>query len=148
MRWSSAAGSEIIARHPRSYERDDFVYDPIHYLPLLEQKIGALDQAAPLQEWELPDEFGDTAPVAGVPHGTAGQAGVRAGAAAAWRPSPKRRCTQPSGTPSRLGAISFDAVKHLVLCRLEGRPPHLDLELYPYLPRVHMVSTTSSTEIT
>ena len=22
------------ARHPRSYERDDFVYDPIHYLPL------------------------------------------------------------------------------------------------------------------
>ena len=34
----------------------------------------------------------------------------------------------------RLGAISFDAVKHLVLCRLEGRPPRLDLELYPYLP--------------
>ena len=23
----------------------------------------------------------------------------------------------------RLGAIGFDAVKHLVLCRLEGRPP-------------------------
>ena len=37
----------------------------------------------------------------------------------------------------RLGSISFDAVKHLVLCRLEGRPPHLDLELYPYLPRVN-----------
>ena len=31
-------GSEVIARHPRSYERDDFVYDPIHYLPLLERK--------------------------------------------------------------------------------------------------------------
>ena len=43
-----SCGSEIIARHPRSYEQDDFVYDPIHYLPLLEQKIGALDQAAPL----------------------------------------------------------------------------------------------------
>ena len=41
----------------------------------------------------------------------------------------------------RLGAISFDAVKHLVLCRLEGRPPRLDLELYPYLPKA-MVSTT------
>ena len=25
----------------------------------------------------------------------------------------------------RLGAISFDAVKHLVLCRLEGRPPQV-----------------------
>ena len=43
----------------------------------------------------------------------------------------------------RLGVISFDAVKHLVLCRLEGRPPRLDLELYPYLPRVR-VSTTSA----
>ena len=43
----------------------------------------------------------------------------------------------------RLGAISFDAVKHLLLCRLEGRPPRLDLELYPYLARVR-VSTTSA----
>ena len=43
----------------------------------------------------------------------------------------------------RLGALSFDAVKHLVPCRLEGRPPRLDLELYPYLPRVR-VNTTST----
>ena len=42
-----SCGSEVIARHPRSYQRDNFVYDPIHYLPLLEQKPGALDQAAP-----------------------------------------------------------------------------------------------------
>ncbi len=48
----------MIARHPRSYERDDFVFDPIHYLPLLERKTGALDQAAPLVGWELPEEFG------------------------------------------------------------------------------------------
>ena len=53
-----SCGSEVIAKHPRSYERDDFVYDPIHYLPLLERKTGALDQAAPLQGWELPEEFG------------------------------------------------------------------------------------------
>ena len=33
-----------------------------------------------------------------------------------------------------LGAISFDAVKHLVLCRIERRPPRLDLSAYPYLP--------------
>ena len=42
-----------------------------------------------------------------------------------------------------LRALSFDAVKHLALCRLEGRPPRLNLELYPYLPRVR-VSTTSA----
>ena len=45
----------------------------------------------------------------------------------------------------RLGAISFDAVKHLLLCHLEGRPPRLDLDLYPYLPRVS-VKTTSATD--
>ena len=31
--------------------------------------------------------------------------------------------------------ISFDAVKHLVLCRIERRPPRLDLKIYPYLPQ-------------
>ena len=29
-------GAGIIARHPRSYDREDMVFDPIHYLPLLE----------------------------------------------------------------------------------------------------------------
>ena len=45
----------------------------------------------------------------------------------------------------RLGAISFDAVKHLLLCRLEGTPPRLDPDLYPYLPRV-TVKTTRATD--
>src|SRR5690606_16413372 len=48
---------EIIARHPRSWELEDFVFDPLHYLPLIERKINALDQAAPLQGWDLPEEF-------------------------------------------------------------------------------------------
>ena len=52
-----SCGSEVIARHHRSYQRDDFVFDPVHYLPLLEQKTAALDQAAPLQGWDLPEEF-------------------------------------------------------------------------------------------
>ena len=41
-----------------------------------------------------------------------------------------------------LGAIGFDAVKHLVLCQVERRPPRLDLSIYPYLPRAN-VETTS-----
>jgi hypothetical protein len=39
-----SCGAEVIARHPRSYEREDFVFDPLHYLALIEQKINALDQ--------------------------------------------------------------------------------------------------------
>jgi hypothetical protein len=41
-------GGECIAVHPRSYEHEDFIPDPLHYLALLEQKPRALDQAAPL----------------------------------------------------------------------------------------------------
>ena len=33
------------------------MFDPVHHLPLLEQKTAALDQAAPLQGWDLPEEF-------------------------------------------------------------------------------------------
>ena len=43
----------------------------------------------------------------------------------------------------RLGAIGFDAVKHLVRCRLDHRPPHLDLARYPHLP-VARVTTTAA----
>ncbi len=39
------------------------------------------------------------------------------------------------------GTIGFDAVKHLVLCRIERRPPRLDLTVYPYLPRAHVAAT-------
>ena len=35
-------GSEEIARHRRSYEREALIFEPRHYLALLERKIGAL----------------------------------------------------------------------------------------------------------
>ena len=44
----------------------------------------------------------------------------------------------------RLGAIGFDAVKHLVLCRLEKRPPKLDLDVYPYLPKATVGRTSAA----
>ncbi len=45
----------------------------------------------------------------------------------------------------RLGTISFDAVRHLVLCRIERRPPRLDLENWPHLPQA-TVRTTQATD--
>jgi hypothetical protein len=33
------------------------VFDPLPYLALLEQKPNALDQAAPLAGWQLPEAF-------------------------------------------------------------------------------------------
>ena len=42
-----SCGAEVIARHRRSYERDDFVFDPLHYLPLLERKSGEASGPVP-----------------------------------------------------------------------------------------------------
>ena len=130
-----SCGAEVIARHRRSYERDDFVFDPIHYLPLLERKVGALDQAAPLAGWELPEEFGVLRRLL---ESRMGRRGKREFVQVLRLMEEFRREEVCEGVRDalRLGAISFDAVKHLVLCRIEGRPQRLDLELYPYLPRV------------
>jgi hypothetical protein len=43
--------------HEVVYEREDFIFNPLHYLALIEQKTNALDQAAPLADWTLPQEF-------------------------------------------------------------------------------------------
>jgi hypothetical protein len=43
-----------------------------------------------------------------------------------------------------LGVISYDAVKHLVLCRIEKRPPKLDLASYPHLPTATVAMTSVS----
>ena len=137
-----ACGAEVIARHPRSYEREDFVFNPLHYLALLEKKTNALDQAAPLAAWTLPEEF---ATLRRLLEARMGKPGKREfvqvlrlmeafeihDVAAAVRDAIER------------GAIGFDAVKHLVLCRIERRPPRLDMSIYPYLP-IATVATTSS----
>jgi hypothetical protein len=44
----------------------------------------------------------------------------------------------------KLGVVGFDAVRHLVLCRVEKRPPKLDLDVYPYLPRASVEATSAA----
>ena len=137
-----SCGAEVIARHPRSYGRDDFVFGPIHYLPLLERKTGALDQAAPLAGWELPEEFGVLRRLL---ESRMGRRGKREFVQVLRLMESFSREEVHGGVRDalRLGAVSFDAIKHLVLCRVEGRPRRLDLELYPYLPKVNVTTTSA-----
>jgi len=136
-------GGEIIARHPRCYGREDMVFDPVHYLPLIEKKIGALDQAAPLADWDLPAEFQT----------------LRRLMEARLLKAGRREYVQvlrlletfdladlhvAVKTALRMGAVGFDAIKHLVLCQVEKRPPKLDLDVYPYLPRANVRTTSAA----
>ncbi len=47
-------GEEVVADHPRSFKRDQVIYDPWHYLPVLMKKPGALRNGAPFKDWALP----------------------------------------------------------------------------------------------
>jgi len=136
--------AEVIAEHVRSYEKDDITFNPVHYLRLIERKIMAFDQAAPLQDWDLPDAFATLQRLLEARQGKTG----------------KREYVQVLRLLERfeqnvlhdavrdalqMGAISFDAVKHLVLCRMERRAPRLDLDLYPFLPRTNITTTSATT---
>ena len=43
-----------IAEHPRAFQRDQMIFDPWHYLPVLRKKPGALRNGAPFKDWDLP----------------------------------------------------------------------------------------------
>ena len=136
-------GGNVIARHARCYDREDMVFDPVHYLPLIERKINALDQAAPLADWDLPEEF---------------QTLRRLMEARMLKMGRREyvqvlRLLETFGMDDlhaavkkalKLGAVGFDAVKHLVLCHVEKRPPKLDLDVYPYLPRANVETTSAA----
>jgi transposase len=142
-----ASGSEVIARHERSYEREVVVFDPLHYLALLEQKTRALDQAAPLAGWQLPESFVQ----------------LRRLLEARLRKHGSREYVQvlrlletfnivevtlAIEDALQLGTISFDAVRHLLLCRIERRPPRLDMENYPHLPLAQVRTTQAADYMT
>ena len=142
-----SCGAEIIARHPRSYEQEDFIFNPIHYLPLLERKTGALDQAAPLQGWDLPPEY---ATLRQRLEARLGRQGKRefVRVLRLMEDFSHQEVHHAVQDALRLGAVGFDAVKHLLLCRIEGRPNRLDIELYPHLPQVSVQTTRAGDYLT
>lgn len=138
-----ACGGEVIARHPRSWEKEDFVFDPLHYLALIEKKTNALDQAAPLADWELPQAF---ATLRRLLEARMGKKGKREFVQVLRLLETFQMDDVEAGVKSALerSTIGFDAVKHLVLCRIERRPPRLDMSVYPYLPKAHVEATSAT----
>lgn len=137
-----ACGAEIIARHHRSWETEDFIFDPLHYLALIEKKTNALDQAAPLADWDLPEDF---TTLRRLLEARIGKKGKREFVQVLRLLETFTLDDVHAGVRSALerGTIGFDAVKHLVLCRIERRPPRLDMAVYPYLPQARVEVTSA-----
>jgi transposase len=128
-----ACRGETIAIHARSYDTADFVYNPLHYLALLEHKSKALDQAAPLDNWDLAECIHRLRRLMEARMGNAGRREFIQ-VLRLMENFHRHQVEQAVVEALRLGAISFDAVKMLLLARLENRPARLDLTFYPYLP--------------
>ena len=137
------AGCEVIAEHQRSYEREATIYDPLHYLALLEHKSRALDQAAPLAGWQLPECFAHLRRLL--------EARLTKHAAREYiqvlrllETFPLAEVVAAIEQALTLNTISFDAVRHLVLCRIERRPPRLDMANWPHLPLAEVRTTRAA----
>jgi transposase len=48
---------EVVCEHKRCFEKGRYVLNPLHYLPLLERKPGALRNGRPFLEWDLPESI-------------------------------------------------------------------------------------------
>jgi len=138
-----SCSSEVIARHPRSYGREEMIFNPLHYLELLEQKCNALDQAAPLEGWQLPEEFVELRRQMEARMGKRGRREY-VQVLRLLETFSLAEVTVGVRQALRLPAIAFDAVKHLVLCAIERRPPRLDLENYPHLPIAEVALTRAA----
>jgi len=135
-----AWGKEIIARHRRSYTNGDVIYDPLHYLPLLEKKPGALEQAAPLRGWKLDPAFTELCRLL---EGRFGHRGRREyiQVLRLLEDFPEHQVTVAVREATSRRLLGFDAVKHLLLARIERRPARLDLSRYPHLPQPFVAAT-------
>jgi hypothetical protein len=119
------------------------VFDPLHYLALLETKPGALDQAAPLQGWALPAPFAELRRLL--------EARMPKGGKREYIQTLRLLenfaldvVAQAIEQAIALRAISYDAVKLLVLAKIERRPAALNLAHYPHIPAMAVKMTKAA----
>jgi len=136
---------EVIARHPRSYGNGEYVFDPVHYLPLLQRKPGALDGARPFTGWALPGCFDTLRRYLEARNGPAGTREyililqlLRDFAVAEVR--------RAIETALGYGAVTFESINMLAV---SGREPswdavRLSAERLMGLPKVHVASADPS----
>ena len=126
-----------IADHERSYNKEEAIYDPMHYLPIIERKIASLDQAAPLVEWQnkLPVCFKLLRVRLEVRGGKQGKRNY----VKILRFLAEFKIdvvTKAVEYGLAKGILDPDSIKHLILAQADQRPAILDQSLYPHIPQL------------
>ncbi|AGA26521.1 IS21 family transposase [Singulisphaera acidiphila] len=122
----------IVADHTRCWDRCRTIFDPVHYLGLLERKPGALDFALPLEGWELPACFAALRRRLAEDHGPRGQIEyIRV-----LERATLEELTAAVEQALRLEISAVDGVRLILEHRRDRPTAPLDLEGRPHLPRV------------
>lgn len=135
-----SCGTEIIAKHSRNYGKGEKIFNPLHYLPLLERKTGAFDQAAPLSKWELPAVFRKCQNLLEQRDGKEGKREyIRI--LSLLETYSLEELEIGIKDALTLGALNSASIKHILLCHLDEKPVTLNMMEYPNLPHVFVTTT-------
>ena len=102
-----------------------------------------MDQAAPLQSWTLPEGFQRIRRLLESRMGNRGKKEFIQ-ILRLMEAFEETIVAAAVVDAMQLSAIGFDAVKQLVLARIERRPARLDLARYPYLPAAQVKTTAAA----
>jgi len=116
-----------IAVHTRCHDREKAVYEPWHYLTLVEQKPRTLDDGAPMKQLQLDPCFDvlRRRMEAGQEHSQGTRAYIRV--LQLLRDHSSGELTRAVKRALDLHAEDEEAIKNLLLCPPEETPSHLDL---------------------
>lgn len=130
---------KIIAQHPRCYGQEEVVFNPLHYLKLLEQKTGAFVQAAPLKGWMLPAVFQKVHDILYRKDGTEGRRHyIRI--LGFLENFSEVELQQALEQGVQLTAVTEHAILHLLKRNKEQRVPNLSLLSHPTIPLVRVAA--------
>ena len=136
-----AHGSKVIARHTRCYGREEVIFNPVHYLSLLERKVGAFDQAAPLKDWSLPPCFERLRSCLEESQGKEGKREYVRTLRLLESFSLKEVVLGVEQGLQR-GIHNHEAIKHLILHHKEPTPISMDIGKHPELSGVNVHKTS------
>jgi transposase len=109
-----------VGEHCRSFGRDQTVFDPWHYVPVLARKPGALRNGAPFKDWVLPAGLERIRrKLAGAADGDRQMVGILTAVLSDGLPAVEAACLEAL----REGVHSADVVINILARRREPAPP-------------------------
>lgn len=109
-----------VGSHPRCFGRDQTIFDPWHYVPVLARKPGALRNGAPFKDWVLPTSLDRVRrKLAGVTDGDRQMVDILTSVLSDGLPAVDAACAEALGQ----GVHSADVILNILARRREPAAP-------------------------